>query len=166
MWLMTTQGFYSVVAYRGTADTMLVRSRAKGDLTNLDRQIPGISRRISKDKRADYLWRATCSREEWALALARLAAEVDYDNFKTAVAKRHGHKRAGIYHAVWDALTRIEKGFAKRYYHQRLVAAVPTTIGLSSDLCAWQCPECGEGCMDSEKHCPFCYTTREDTVVG
>jgi hypothetical protein len=161
MWLMTTQGFYSVVAHRDLPGVMLVRARAKADLIALDRQIPGLEARITCDERADYLWRAAASREEWALALARLANEVDYDNFKSAVAARQGHKRAGVYHAVWSALTRIEKGFAKRYYHT-VPASGPSHIDTSHHLCAWVCSECGEGGMDSEHRCVFCNAPRPD----
>jgi hypothetical protein len=35
MWLVTTQGFYSVVAHRGDPDRVLVRARVREDLEAL-----------------------------------------------------------------------------------------------------------------------------------
>lgn len=116
MWLVTTQGFYSAVSHWDADDTIIVRARVKGDLVNLDRQIPGLKGRMFQDRSADYPWRVFVSREEWALACARLAGEVDYGNFKSAVGKRQGHARAGVYHSLWSVLTRLERGFEKRYY--------------------------------------------------
>lgn len=117
MWIATTQGFYSVVAHRTEPGMMLVRARAKRDLQNLDRQLPGALDRITQDRNADYPWRLLASREEWTLAFARLMQEVDYDNFKSAVGKRD-RRREGIYHRVWDVLTDIEPNFRKRYYRR------------------------------------------------
>lgn len=114
MWVITTSGFYSAVAHREHPELLLVRARAKGDLTRLKKVIPGM--KIREDRRADYRWRTVVTREEWAHALVLLAADVDYDNFKNAVRRKHSRKREGIYHRVWSALTHIERGFEDRYY--------------------------------------------------
>lgn len=116
MWLMTKQGFYSSVAHRGNPDIMLIRTRAREDLEALEAQLPGVSDRIYSDQMADYLYRVELTRGEWVMVLARISGEVDYDNFKSAVAREMGSERAHVYHRCWDALTRIERGFARRYY--------------------------------------------------
>lgn len=108
MWLISMQGMYSVVEHREDPQRMLVRCRARGDLIALAAQIPGLEGRVFYDDQADYPWRAEVSRSEWALAAARLATEVDYDNFKDAVARAQGHKRAHVYHDVWNALLKLE----------------------------------------------------------
>lgn len=133
MWLVTTEGFYSAVAHRDLPGHVLIRARVKEDLRNLERVLPGVRRRIFRDETADYPWRAVASAEEWSLAVARLSVEVDYDNFKSAVGNRQGHRRAGVYHGVWDALTRLEPNFHGRYYRARWLDWPETSEGLLTE---------------------------------
>ena len=56
MWLITTQGFYSVVAHRRDPDKLIVRGRVREDLEALREQIPEL--RVFSDPDADYRWRA------------------------------------------------------------------------------------------------------------
>ena len=107
MWLFTTQGFYSVVAHRRDPDKLLVRGRAREDLEALREQIPEL--RIFSDESADYRWRAVVTRAEWVAALAQLATEIDYDNFKSAVAERQGHERSRLYGHVWGELLSLQR---------------------------------------------------------
>lgn len=104
MWLVTTRGFYSVVEHRDDEDKLLVRGRVKADLERLEDLLPGIRRRIIKDVQADYAWRAVVDRTEWQEVVYRLTLELDYPNFKDAVAARQGYRRASIYMRVWSAL--------------------------------------------------------------
>ena|SRR5581483_10783196 len=106
MWLFTTQGFYSVVAHRRDPDRLLVRARAREDLEALRDQIPNL--RISSDRTADYRWRAVVTRGEWIAAVAQLATEIDYDNFKSAVAARQGAKRERLYARVWAEMRKLQ----------------------------------------------------------
>jgi hypothetical protein len=106
MWLFTTQGFYSVVAHRRDPERLIVRARAREDLEALRAEIPEL--RIFSDPDADYRWRAIVSRAEWVAAVAQLAADVDYDNFKSAVAARQGRGRERLYHRVWAALQELQ----------------------------------------------------------
>ena len=96
MWLFTTQGFYSVVAHRRDPGRLIVRARAREDLEVLREQIPEL--RIYSDPDADYRWRGVVTRAEWVAAVAELATELDYDNFKRAVADRQGRERERLYH--------------------------------------------------------------------
>lgn len=114
MWVMTTGGFYSAVEHRDNPELVLVRARAKGDLKRLKEYVPTL--KIREDRGADYRWRTTMTRDEWASVLVALSTTIDYDNFKNAVRRKHSVKREGIYHRVWAALTRIEGGFDDRYY--------------------------------------------------
>ncbi|MEX2193902.1 MAG: hypothetical protein WD844_01330 [Thermoleophilaceae bacterium] len=105
MWLITTQGFYSVVAHRTRPEHVLVRARAREDLEALREQIPTLE--LYEDAGADYRWRADVHRDHWRGALIQLADRVDYDNFKNAVAARQGMKREAVYHRVWRELLRL-----------------------------------------------------------
>jgi len=117
MWVTTTQGFYSAVAHRTKPGVLLIRCRVKGDLDALKRQIPSL--KPFRDGTADYPWRAEVSQADWMMAVARLAGEVDYDNFKNEVTRRQGKRRAGVYMRVWSALTQLERDFQRRYYGYR-----------------------------------------------
>lgn len=107
MWLFTTSGFFSVVAHRGDRHTVLVRARAEEDLENLRSQhLPGID--IVENDGSDYRWRAYVPRADWERVAARLAAEVDYPNFKDAVAERQGHERAERYMRIWSVMRGLQ----------------------------------------------------------
>ena len=108
MWLVTTQGFYSVVAHRDDPDTLIVRGRSRDDLEALRKQVPGLE--PFEDPAADYRYRAYVSRAEWLAAVAQLTCDVDYDNFKSAVATRQGAARAQIYGSVWADLLALQDG--------------------------------------------------------
>jgi hypothetical protein len=107
MWLMTTSGFYSVVEHRRDPERLVVRARAREDIEALREWIPGLE--PSSDADADYRWRAVVSRAEWVVALAQIGSEIDYPNFKAAVAQRQGAERATFYTEVWQVLRRIQR---------------------------------------------------------
>jgi hypothetical protein len=107
MWLMTTQGFYSVVALREQRDRLLVRARTREDIEALRTQIPAID--VFDDPGADYRWRAEVTRADWRDALAQLVDDVDYDKFKNAVAKDQGEQRALLYGQVWATLLELQR---------------------------------------------------------
>lgn len=107
MWVMTTQGFYSVVADRDDPDGVLIRARTREDLEALGRQIPDLE--PFENARADYRWRARVTRAEWVAALAQLAGQVDYPNFKNEVARRQGSHRATLYSRIWTTLRRLQE---------------------------------------------------------
>ena len=107
MWLFTNQGFYSVVAHREDAETLIVRARDAGDIEALRDQIPGIQ--PFEDASADYRYRAHVSRSEWVAALAQLTSDLDYDNFKSEVARRQGADRARLYGHIWGELLELQR---------------------------------------------------------
>ncbi len=109
MWLFSTLGFFSVVAHRDHPDALIVRARVRGDLESLrDELLPDLE--LEELETADYRFRAHLSRDEWAHAAERLAASVDYDNFKDAVARRQGDDRAHRYLQVWSVMRELQEG--------------------------------------------------------
>ncbi len=106
MWLLTTQGFYSVVEHRDDPDRLLVRARSRADIEALREQLPDLE--PFSDDKADYRWRAVVTREDWAQALKALAGDIDYDNFKNAVSDRQSDERVRLYHEVWAILLKIQ----------------------------------------------------------
>ena len=108
MWLFTSLGFFSVVAHRDDPDTLLIRARARDDLEALrDRHLPDLE--LHENAGSDYRWRAFVARDEWQIVAANLTAEIDYPNFKDAVAARQGHRRADLYHDVWATMYRLQR---------------------------------------------------------
>ena len=106
--MLTTLGFFSVVQSRGDADTLLVRARVREDLERLrDAHLPDLE--ILEHHGTDYRFRAIVPRAQWVWAATAMAAEVDYDNFKNAVAQRQGLVRARIYGRVWHELHELQR---------------------------------------------------------
>ena len=105
MWVLTTRGFFSVVQDREDPTRVLVRARVGADLDRLREILPHLE--TWRDDTADYRWRARARPAEWAYALGVMAGELDYHNFKDAVAERQGKRRARIYEDVWTTLRRL-----------------------------------------------------------
>lgn len=99
MWLITNRGFYSAVEHRDDPNAVLVRARSEEDINNLASMLPGS--KPWKDDTADYLWRLSCSKEEWAGVVAEFALNTNYDNFKSSV---DDPLRQQVYMEVWSAL--------------------------------------------------------------
>ena len=109
MWLVTTLGFFSVVAHRDDLDLVLVRGRSGEDLAQLrafaaERQIPLPD--VLATPTADYGCRLFVTRQDWEQLAAALAAGIDYPNFKEAV---HGDAgRDAAYLQMWAAMRRFQ----------------------------------------------------------
>lgn len=115
MWLITPIGFFSIVQKPSdkSSNTLTVRARVRSDLTALKQHyLPGLEN-IKESTENDYRFRATAPREEVSAALAKLADDIDYSNFKAEVAKKQGGKRSSLYHEVWETLFQLqtEPGF-------------------------------------------------------
>ena len=112
MWLMTPAGFFSIVCKPEDkkAGTLTVRSRVREDLVALQASVlPGMWA-IQENAGSDYRFRALAPRKEVAAAMAEMVMQLDYDNFKNAVAKRQGKPRAQVYGEVWNVLYGLQKG--------------------------------------------------------
>lgn len=114
MWLFTTFGFFSIVKKYGDPSTgsgqatLTVRVRVAADLDHLRTLVPELSGTISTPDQ-DYPYRATVSAGDLAIGLGEFIQEIDYDNFKAEVARRRGHRRAGMYGAIWFGLQALEQ---------------------------------------------------------
>ncbi len=120
MWIITTLGMYSAVEHRDDPDLIMVRARSYTDLVFLT-QTEALDDRDdeiveSKPGQSDYRYRITIPRTVWQAALVELAADIDYDNFKDAVLRKHSRGFAQILHRVWRDLLDIEQlpGAVKR----------------------------------------------------
>lgn len=110
MWLITPVGFFSIVQKPGDKPkgTLTVRSRVRSDLAALKQHfLPGMGP-IQESHDTDYRFRAVAPRSEVSAAMARMVDGLDYSNFKSEVAKKQGHKRASLYHQVWDVLYHLQ----------------------------------------------------------
>ena len=107
MWLFTTIGFFSVVQKPSEAQ-LTVRARVAADLDRLrERYLPTLSATVA-NAGTDYPFRARATRKEFREAMARMAEDIDYANFKNEVAKVTGKDRAGVYSDVWTRLLALE----------------------------------------------------------
>ena len=103
MWLMINIGFFSAVQKPGT-NFLTIRARVRNDLDNLrQKYLPELSPTIDHAG-TDYPWRATIPHEKFAVALGKMAMDINYSNFKNEVAAKQGKARAGRYGKVWSAL--------------------------------------------------------------
>lgn len=110
MWLVTPIGFFSIVQKLGDKKngTLTVRSRVRSDLAAIKQHyLPGLGT-IQESHDTDYRFRAVAPRSEVSAAMARMVDGLDYSNFKSEVAKTQGHKRASLYHKVWDVLYHLQ----------------------------------------------------------
>jgi 8-oxo-dGTP pyrophosphatase MutT (NUDIX family) len=110
MWLVTTLGFFSIVQKPGdkAAGLLTVRARVRSDLEALrDAHLPALGA-IKETTNTDYRFRAQAPHAAVVAAMAQLVAQIDYGNFKDAVADRQGGKRAKLYHHVWHALLDLQ----------------------------------------------------------
>lgn len=123
MWLFTKYGFFSVVCARQgdggrrqpvDPHRIMIRARLRRHLEVLQSRLPDSlgGAEIVETPTTDYAFRLFVSKEDWTKAAAQLASEVDYDNFKSAVA-RSGDDGDGRYseslHDVWETMHRLQK---------------------------------------------------------
>lgn len=103
MWLFTPFGFFSIVRKPDDRE-LTIRSRTRGDLLRLiDTWLPDAGEPVAHAG-SDYPWRVRCPADKVAQALARIASEIHYDNFKNEVKDVLGSDRAHRYGKVWSAL--------------------------------------------------------------
>ena len=119
MWLFTKHGFYSVVCAKahggrgpGLDESLLMaRGRRHAELAALIAAFPEelAGREIKVDGGTDYRYRLLVPRGVWQRVAARLAAEVDYGNFKGEAARATGGEYAGAPHEVWGVMHRHQR---------------------------------------------------------
>lgn len=109
MWLSTTTGFFSIVQHRNQPDQYLVRARVRQDLLNL-KELAALAGNVLTTPTADYRYRCYISGAELAAILAKLAATIDYPNFKDKIAELSDQRpKLTAYHRVWSVMQTVEE---------------------------------------------------------
>lgn len=112
MWICLSEGFVSIVAHRDDPTCLLVRARKAGHLEAL----LGRGAEVVETRDADYRYRASCSRQQVAEAVARQVEGISYDNFKDSVQDDLLHR---LYMRVWDTMLELQ-GRVGRYARPRI----------------------------------------------
>ena len=123
MWLFTKYGFYSAVCARQgdgrhgqpvDSNRIMVRARLRGHLEALKDRFPGLlgDCEIKKFAGTDYAFRIFVDKSVWSRVLVELTEDMDYDNFKSEVARFQGPDGAAYeqsLHQIWSVMFRLQK---------------------------------------------------------
>jgi hypothetical protein len=109
MWIISTEGFFSIVRKPEDVDSemLTVRGRVKADLERLKTMYLPLASSISENERADYRYRFRTKASDVGEALSHMAVNIDYENFKNAVEKRQSWIRHEVYGLVWQVLNQL-----------------------------------------------------------
>lgn len=124
MWLFTKYGFFSAVCARQgdgshsqpvDLSRIMVRARMSEHLKALTARFPDLlgDCEIKHFSGSDYAFRIFVEKAAWSQVLVGLNEEMDYDNFKSEVAKFQGRNGAAYEHAlheVWSVMHRLQAG--------------------------------------------------------
>jgi hypothetical protein len=109
MWIATVHGFYSAVCARrqdGKVDEsrFVVRARRRNHLVQLKERFDSLANvQIISTPGRDYPFRIVVAKNVWVEIMSKLISEMNYDNFKIAVA----HGPVGEDQAFVTALNRV-----------------------------------------------------------
>lgn len=123
MWVFTKHGFFSAVCARQGSgkhgqpvdlNRIMVRARVRAHLEALKKRFPDLLGQceIQEFAGTDYAFRIFVAKCLWSQALAGLAEETDYDNFKSEVARQQGKAGAAYersLHDVWSAMYKLQR---------------------------------------------------------
>lgn len=101
MWICHNEAFLSIVHKDCGPDHLMVRARVRG---HIQKVFP--KAKVSQTLGNDYQFRAVVSRIDVANALAEMAFDVDYPNFKDSV---RDDKLHGAYNRVWSAMSSLQE---------------------------------------------------------
>jgi hypothetical protein len=87
MWIMTNNGYLSIVSKDCGPAELLVRARRAGDI---EKVFPNA--KVTRRTDSDYLYRAILPRDVVKRALAAMIDLIDYPNFKDSVEDRSIHR--------------------------------------------------------------------------
>lgn len=106
MWLFTDLGFYSVVRSDVDPSKVLVRTRWRSHLRNLqDEYVDLADLPIEESDMRDYQFRMIVDASVWADVAYMLATDVDYSNFKAArQARCSGDPLNRTLSTIWSVL--------------------------------------------------------------
>ena len=100
MWIFLSNSFLSIVKHRDLPESLLVRARVEGDITNV---FPDAA--VFQDRIADYRFRAIIPRAVVGQALLAAAEAIDYTNFKNSVPNPVRHD---AYMEVWSVMQELQ----------------------------------------------------------
>lgn len=123
MWVFTRYGFFSAACTRQgdgrhgqpvDPNRIMVRARVRAHLESLKARFAELLSEceIHESADADYAFRIFVAKPVWSQVMARLAEDVDYDNFKSDVARhpgKAGHDYEHSLHAVWSVMYRLQQ---------------------------------------------------------
>ncbi len=121
MWIFTKYGFYSAVCARQGGGEhgqpidpgrIMVRARLRGHLEALVAKFPEQLGQceIMAFPGTDYAYRVFVPKADWANVLAALGDDLDYDNFKSAVARHQGYNNyERALHDVWSVMHDVQE---------------------------------------------------------
>lgn len=110
MWATTQTGFISAVAHRDDATLLMVRARDAQSLRPLVEQTGAA---ITATPNADYPYRVTVTRQQFADAMVAAVLQIDYSNFKSRVHTTRGHEFAHTLTRVWEVMHDVEDDNAR-----------------------------------------------------
>ena len=91
---------------------MMVRARVRKHLQSLKEEFNALlgDCDIKESAGTDYAFRIFVDKPIWSQVLTSLNEEMDYDNFKSAVAREQGHNAyEHALHDVWSVMNRLQK---------------------------------------------------------
>ena len=103
---MTTFGFFSIVQKPEDVKTgtLTIRARVGSDIDALRADYLPVLGPTQESIDSDYRYRARAPKASVITAMANITEDIDYSNFKNAVASQQGPIRAKLYGKVWDVL--------------------------------------------------------------
>jgi hypothetical protein len=153
MWIFTRYGFFSIANGRNADDSpdpgvILVRARRMAHMTRLQQRCPSLAAaEVTTTRHGSY--RIAVSKPQWLAALALLADEMNWRDFKAEAARFQGPGGAGYLHAlnqVSAAMKDLQHAESRFELVNRDADGVITNAGdlTADDLVGervW-CPEC------------------------
>ena len=123
MWLFTKYGFYSAVCARQgdgghgqpvDPNRIMVRARLRPHAEALKARFSDLlgGCEIKEFAGTDYAFRIFVDKPVWSQVLVELTEDMDYDNFKSEVARFQGRDGADYEHSlheVWSVMYRLRK---------------------------------------------------------
>src|SRR5665213_4574967 len=121
MWIFTRYGFFSIACANNTdgtinLDTVMVRARLHEHLVCLKNRFPDselVKAEILTWDGRDYRYRIILPKTAWVAALAELATEQTWSNFKNETsrfsrAKKAAYAYVDALHRIWDVMHRVQ----------------------------------------------------------
>jgi hypothetical protein len=122
MWIFTRYGFFSIACASGPdgavdPDKVMVRARLQEHLLSLKDRFPKTDlgkADIQCSKHTDYEYRIVLPKDAWVSALAELASEQTWANFKneaarSARAKGQRHEYVDALHEIWSVMAALQR---------------------------------------------------------